>query len=289
MSQRIAFWNRRSVRSQAQSIVATIIIFIGAFAVMVPFAWMVSTSLKPLGEVFISPIRWIPSEFHWENYANAIKRVNFGLYARNSTFVTGLSVLGNVVAASMVGFAFARLQAPGRDFWFTLLLGTLMLPTQVTLVSSYLIFRALGWLNSYKPLIVPAFCGSAFYIFLLRQFMMTVPVELDDAARIDGCGPVRLYWHIVLPLAKPALATVAIFSFFLHWNAFLQPIIYLTEMGKYTIPIGLRFFLGTEGAELTQWHYMMAGALLAMIPCLLIFFSFQRTFVRGAVLTGLKG
>jgi ABC-type glycerol-3-phosphate transport system permease component len=191
-----------------------------------------------------------------------------------------------MLSCTLVAFAFARLQYPSRDFWFVVLLSTMMLPTHVTIIPHFVLFRILGWLNTFKPLIVPAFFGSAFYIFLLRQFFLTIPQELDDAATVDGCGIFRIYWQIILPLAKPALATVAVFSFISHWNDFLGPLIYLTSPEKMTIAVGLRLFRSQYSTEM---HLLMAASTVAVLPILVIFFVAQKYFIQGIALTGLKG
>jgi len=277
----------KSFRSSAQVTLSTALIWIGAAIVLVPFAWMLSTSVKPNAEVFIIPVQWIPRQIRLSTYAEATQTIPFWQYAINSAYITIMVVIGSVLSSSLVAYAFARLRARARDVLFIILLSTLMLPGEVTLVSTYLIFKWLGWLDTYNPLIVPAYFGNAFYIFLLRQFYLTLPLELDDAAKIDGCSYFGIFTRIILPLSKPALATVAIFSFFNSWNAFQTPLIYLNTMEKYTIPIGLNFFLSQYGS--TPWNQMMAASTLAMIPCLIVFFFAQRTFIQGAVLTGLKG
>ncbi len=285
---RTAFWNRKSVRQRLSIWGSTAVLLIGAVVMLVPLAWMVSTSLKDEGEVFIIPIRWIPSQIMWQNYPQAIVFIPYWRFFINSVEVTLFAVVGSVVTASLVAYAFARLRAPGRDGLFLILLATLMLPGEVTLVPTYLIFRNVGWLDTYYPLIVPSWLGgSAFYIFLLRQFFLTLPLELDDAAKIDGANLLGIFLRIVLPLAKPGLATVAIFAFFNHWNSFQSPLIYLNTMEKYTVPIGLRLYLSTMGNA--HWNYLMAATLIAIVPPLVIFFTMQRNFVQGAVLTGLKG
>jgi ABC-type glycerol-3-phosphate transport system permease component len=281
------FFASKRFRRRAQVTLATTVIVLGAFVVLVPFAWMVSTSIKPDGEVFLVPIRWLPRRLQLENYAVATSVIPFWQYAVNSVHVTVLVLLGAVASSSLVAYAFARLRARARDLLFIILLSRLMLPGEVTLVSTYLIFKSLGWLDTYNPLIVPAYFGNAFFIFMLRQFYMTLPLELDDAAKIDGCGYFGIYARIIVPLSKPALATVAIFSFFDTWNAFQGPLIYLNTMEKYTLPVGLTFFHDQYMG--TPWNQMMAASLLAMIPCLVVFFFAQRTFIQGAVLTGIKG
>lgn len=278
---------RKSFRGRMQLAVSAAIITVGAVVVLIPFIWMLSTSVKPDAEVFLIPVRWIPRQIELQNYAKATTAIPFWRYAINSIYISMMVVIGSVVSSSLVAFAFARLRAPGREALFIVLLSTLMLPGEVTLVSTYLIFHFLGWLDTYAPLIVPYFFGSAFYIFLLRQFYLTLPIELDDAAKIDGCGYFGIFARIILPLSKPALATVAIFAFFNSWNQFQAPLIYLNTMEKFTIPVGLNFFIDQYSG--TPWNQMMAASLLAMIPCLVVFFFAQRTFIQGAVLTGLKG
>jgi ABC-type glycerol-3-phosphate transport system permease component len=287
-SARPAFWNRKSARQRFQVWGATALLLAGAFVMMVPLAWMLSTSLKPDGDVFLIPIRWIPSKILLSNYPEAVTFVPYVRFYTNSVEVTLLSVGGAVFTSAMVAYAFARLRAPGRDVLFLILLSTMMLPGEVTLVPTYLIFRNLGTLDTYYPLVVPSWLGgSAFFIFLLRQFFLTLPLEMDEAAKIDGASVFGIFWRIVLPLAKPGLATVAIFAFFNSWNAFQPPLIYLNTMEKYTVPVGLRFYLSTMGNA--HWNYLMAATLIAIAPPLVIFFTMQRQFVQGAALTGLKG
>jgi len=283
-----ALWNRKSVREGFRIWGGTIVLLAGAVVMMVPLAWMLSTSVKADGEVFLIPIRWIPSKILLSNYPAAITFVPYVQFFLNSVEVTLLSVGGAVITSATVAFAFARLRAPGRDVLFLILLSTMMLPGEVTLVPTYLIFRDLGTLDTYWPLIVPSWLGgSAFYIFLLRQFFLTLPLEMDEAAKIDGASLLGIFWRIILPLAKPGLATVAIFAFFDRWNAFQAPLIYLNSMEKYTVPVGLRFYLSTMGNA--HWNYLMAATLIAIIPPLAIFFTTQRYFVEGAALTGIKG
>jgi multiple sugar transport system permease protein len=285
---RAALLSSKKFRSLVQRGIATMLILIGATIFMIPFYWMVRTSLMHLGEIFLLPIRWLPSKFLWQNYPEAIRAVPFLLYFRNSAFVAATGIIGSVLTSAMVAYAFARLKAPGKEVLFIILLATMMLPYVVTLVPVYLLFRSLRWLDTYKPLIVPQYMGGgAFYIFMLRQFFMTIPIELDDAARIDGCGFFGIFWRLILPLSKPALATVAIFSFYSNWNDFMGPLIYLNTMEKYTLPIGLTFFVNIRGT--THWNLLMAASVVVLMPCLILFFAGQRYFVQGITLTGLKG
>ncbi len=284
-----AWWRRKSTQTTLSLGVSTVIVTVGAFITFIPLLWMLSTSLKEDGDVFLIPLQWLPQPIVWRNYPAALTFQPFFVYFWNSVQVTMLCVVGAVMTASLVAYAFARLRAPGKDFLFAILLSTLMLPGEVTLVPIYLIFRALGWLDTYRPLIVPSwFGGSAFYIFLLRQFFLTLPTELDDAAKIDGANLFSIYWRILLPLSKPALASVAVFAFFSNWSNFQAPLIYLTTIEKFTIPVGLRLYLSTIGNNM-HWNYLMAATLVSIIPPVLIFFTSQRYFVEGAVLTGVKG
>jgi len=254
-----------------------------------PLLWMISTALKEDGDIFLIPIQWVPQPILWSNFPAALTYQPFWRYFWNSTQVTLICVVGAVFTASLVAYAFARLRAPGKDLLFGILLSTLMLPGEVTLVPIYLIFRQLGWLDTYAPLTAPSwFGGSAFYIFLLRQFFLTLPTELDDAAKIDGANYFAIYWRILMPLAKPALASVAVFAFFANWNNFQGPLIYLTTIDKFTIPVGLRLYLSSVGANM-HWNYLMAATIVSIIPPVLIFFFSQRFFVESATLSGVKG
>jgi ABC-type glycerol-3-phosphate transport system permease component len=254
---------------------------------LMPFFWMLSTSVKDPGEIFLVPVRWIPSEIHLENYAEALTALPFDVFARNTAFVAITATVGQVASAALVGFGFARLRAPGRGPLFILLVATMLLPEQVTMIPHFVIFRQLGLIDTLWALIVPSWLGVyAFYVFLCRQFFMQLPLELDDAAAIDGCGYFGTFWRILLPLSKPVLASVSVFSFLNRWNDFLHPIIYLTSRERYTIPVGLRLFRDYDG---TQWHWLMAASVVTMVPCLIVFFVLQRLFVQGIATTGLKG
>ena len=267
-----------------------LLIILGACLVALPFLWMVSTSLKDIKDVFVMPPEWIPDPIVWRNYVDAWATLPFGLYFRNSATVAVTATLGHVLAASFVAFGFARLRAPGRSVLFALVLSSMMLPRQVTMIPSYLLFRRLGWVNTFKPLIVPAFLGGGpFHIFLLRQYMMGIPRELDEAAKIDGCSNFGIYWRLILPLSGPALAAVAIFSFRAHWQDFMGPLIYLTG-DKLTLALGLRFMLVQAGhGGLTMWNHLMGMSLVAMTPMILMYFFAQKYFIQGVVVSGVKG
>ena len=251
-----------------------------------PFLWMVSTSLKTPGQVMLQPPTWIPKPFAWENYSQALTAVPFNQFIVNTCIITFSSVIGLSLSSSLAAYGFSRLRFPGRDFWFMALLGTMILPGQVTMIPQFLVFFKIGWVNTFKPIIVPAFFGSAFYIFLLRQFFLTIPSELDDAAIIDGCNAFGIYWRIILPLSEPALATVAVFAFIYNWNDFLRPLIYLTSTERMTVAVGLRMF---QGYNYTATHLLMAASTVALLPIITVFFLAQKYFVQGIALTGIKG
>ena len=254
---------------------------------VIPLVWMLSTSLKADEQLYAWPPQWIPSPVVWQNYPRAWTYAPFTVYLRNTVTITVLALVGQVVSASVVAYGFARLRFPGRDFLFMLLLATLMLPGIVTLLPTYLLFRTLGWIDTFYPMVVPAyFGGSAFYVFLLRQFFRSIPMELSDAARIDGCSNLGTLFRIVMPLAKPALATVAIFSFMNHWNDFLRPLIYLNSPQKLTLTVGLQAFM-LDNRLLFQ--FLMAVSAVMTLPVILIFFLAQRYFVQGMILSGMKG
>lgn len=268
-------------------ILVHIAMMIGAAVFMIPFLWMLSTALKDMGEVYYWPPTWIPNPIVWRNFADAVTAIPFVRFLRNSVLITALNIVGTLVTSSLVAFGFSRLTFKGRDILFFMVLATMMLPYQVTMIPVFIIYKYLGWIDTFLPLIVPAFLGGQpFYIFLLRQFFLTIPKELDEAARIDGCSSFRIYWRILLPLVKPALASVAIFAFMAHWNDFLGPLVYLNSMENFTLAVGLSFFKGQFG---TQWNLLMAASTLVMLPCLIIFFAAQRVFIQGVVMSGLKG
>ena len=261
----------------------------------IPLLWMIATSLKEKGKEFRFPPELIPIPPVWENYIDVWPVTSLHLFFVNSVFFTVTATLGTVLTASMVAFGFARVQFPGRNVLFILMLSTMMLPEIVTLVPQFVLFRILHWIDTPMPLIVPFwFGGGAFYIFLIRQFMLQLPRELDEAAFADGASYFRIYWNIVLPLAGPALATVAIFSVVARWNDFLAPLIFLNGERWRPLALALRTFLvGEQGGGITggipRWNLLMAASAVMLLPILLLFFSAQKYFVRGVALTGLTG
>jgi multiple sugar transport system permease protein/sn-glycerol 3-phosphate transport system permease protein len=275
----------RSVRIK---IVSFLILLIGAAIIMVPFFWMITTALKEASDVYLYPPVWIPIPPRISNVKEAMTLVPFWRFALNSGIIVSLVMLGTLLSCSFSAYGFARLRAPGRDFIFLLVLATMMLPSAVTLVPTYIAFNKLGWINSFKPLIVPAFFGNPFFLFMLRQFYLSIPKELEESARIDGASSYRIWWSIMLPLTKPALATVAVFTFFGTYNDFLGPLIYLSDQSKQTVAVALSYFNGSPDVG-PQMHLLMAMTLVASIPSLLVFIFAQRYFVQSIVTTGLKG
>ncbi|MCX6041874.1 MAG: carbohydrate ABC transporter permease [Caldilinea sp.] len=257
-----------------------------ALLFLIPLLWMLSSSLKPTWQIFEMPPRWLPDPPRWENYREALTTLPFGLYLRNTTVITLLTIVGHLLSCTLVAYAFARLRAPGRDTLFVVMLATLMLPYPVTMTPLYVIFHRLGWINTFLPLTVPAFLGSPFYIFLLRQFFLTIPRDFEDAARIDGANIVQILAWVIVPMVAPALATVTLFTFQASWNDFLAPLIYLQRPDLYTVTLGLQFFRSTYT---TNWAYLMAASLATMLPVIAVFFAAQRYFLAGISLAGIKG
>ena len=285
----------RATRRRTGSIIRQVVLYALAIAASIlfvlPFLWTIGTSLKPINELYMYPPTFVPENPRWTNYKDVFTLAPFGRFLVNSAIVTLLAVVGQTVSAAAVAFGFSRFRFPGRNILFGIVLATMMLPWHVTIVPTFLLFRELGWLNTLLPLIVPSFFGGgAFYIFLLRQFFLTIPRDLDEAAYMDGASSWRVFWSIVMPLSKTALATAAIFSFIEHWNEFIGPLIFLNSERWYTVSIGLRYFIaepfvGDEPRE----ALLMAASLIVALPPLLIFFLAQKYFVQGIATTGSKG
>ena len=262
---------------------------------LVPFAWMLSTSLKDFRELFGT--HWIPERIAWGNYREAF---TFGMWPRwllNTVIITAVSVVGTLLSTSLVAYSFARLRWPGRDWLFSVVLATMMLPGIVTMIPQFILFAKLpafgfqgsqNWVNTFLPLTIPAFGGSAFYIFLLRQFMRGIPMELSEAAKMDGATELRTWWSVVAPLTKPALAAISIFTFQHAWEDFMGPLLYLQRENLYTLQLGLRQFEFAAGGA-PAWNWMMAASLVVMMPVIIVFLLFQRYFIEGVTLTGMGG
>lgn len=273
-------------RKGAFKIFIYILLFSGAAIASIPFVWLIRSSFMEMGQIFIFPPEWIPNPFRWQNYPEALTVVPFARYFINTMLIVAGVEGGVLLTSTLSAFSFARLRWHARDLVFVVLLTSLMLPYAVTLIPTFILWRYLRGVNTFAPLIAPAwFGGGIFNIFLLRQFFLTIPFQLDEAAYIDGASPVRVYWSVILPLAKPALVVVAIFTFIGVWNDLLGPVVYLTDPDKFTLAIGLAQFRSMYSA---QWHLLMAASTLVTLPMIIIFFMAQRYFIRGIVLTGLK-
>jgi len=254
---------------------------------ILPLLYMVSTSIKPDGSEFEFPIRWIPDRIAWENYVRSFTQVKTLTFLKNTLVVSLVSLIGEILTASLAAYGFARLRFPGRNALFVLMLSTLMLPYIVTLIPLFVLFRSLGWINTLLPLTVPAFFGGhPLYIFLLRQTYLGLPRELDEAARIDGAGFFRTWWSVLLPLTRPVLATVVILSLVFHWNDFVAPLVYLNSQDNFTLALGVRLF---RDQYRTFFNLTMAFSTMMSLPIILVFFLFQKHFVRGIAMSGLTG
>jgi multiple sugar transport system permease protein len=264
---------------------AVLLLLSGFF--MLPWAWMISTSLKSPEELMIWPPIWLPSPLRWDNYVTAFARAQFGTYVWNTLLIAVPSVVGAVVANALVAYGFARVRWPGRDAVFAVMMATLVLPSFVTFIPLYIIFRNIGWVNTYLPLIVPVFLGNAFFIFLLRQFLMQIPEELSDAARVDGASELRIFAQIIMPLTRPALAVVALFQFIGSWNDYFGPLIYLNDKSMFTISLGIANMQSSYGFSNFAW--VMAATCMSVLPIIVLFFFAQRTFIEGITMTGLRG
>jgi len=278
-------------RHRLGSLAWYLILILCGIVFIFPFFWTVSTSLKQVSELYDFPPSLLPAAPQWVNYATVMQTVPFLLWVKNSATVVVLVTCGVVVTASVVAYSFARFTYRGRNFFFLVTLATLMLPAQITLIPQFLLFNALGWVNTLLPLWVPAwFGGGAFYIFLLRQFLLSIPAELDEAALIDGANYWQIFWRVLLPLCRPALATAAVIAFIGSWDDFLTPLIYLNSETKYTVAVGLNFFRNVpEEAGVPMQHLLMAASVMAVIPPIVVFFAAQRYFTEGIVLSGIKG
>jgi multiple sugar transport system permease protein len=282
------FWQRRANARRLQTMLGYVLVTALGILYAIPFLWMLSTSLKPPWDLDLVPPIWIPTTVQFENYPNSLLKETryFPLFFRNTLVYVGLAVFGQLLSCSLVAYGFARIPFRGNKFLFTLVLSTMMLPAQVLLIPQYLLFRELGWLNSLLPLVVPQYFGTAFYIFLLRQFFMTIPREIDEAALVDGANYLDIYWRILLPLCRPILITVFALSFVSHWNDFFGPLIYLNTKDKMVVAVALRLFV--VPALQLPIHELMAASVTTLMPVIAVFFFCQRAFVRGITMTGLK-
>ncbi|CAJ1317676.1 carbohydrate ABC transporter permease [Paenibacillus nuruki] len=274
-------------RLSPRQIIIFIILALGSILFLLPLWWMIATSLKSMQEIAQYPPTFIPQEFHLDNYIRTWAAAPFTQYTLNTLLLSFFAVTGNVIVNAFVAYGFARIRFRGKKIWFSILLATMMIPGFVTLIPQYVMFSKLHLVGTYYPLIIPQFLGSAFYIFMLRQFYLSIPRELSEAAKIDGASHFYTWLRVIIPLSKPALATIAILSFNGAWNDFLGPLLYVNDESLYTLQIGLQSF---RGSVQTQWNYLMAGSVLVLLPVIVLFFIFQRYFIEGMNLTaGTKG
>lgn len=286
---RVSWWQKHRVKVLRTLWLAFLQVFLTAAVItfLIPTIWMVLSSFKASTEIFVHPIKWLPDKWLWRNYAEVFTILPLGRFFLNTAIVVTAATLGTVVSSAVVAYAFARLRWPGRDFFFGLLLATIMLPEVVLLVPRFIMFRNFGWIDTFLPLTVPFWFGMAtFYVFLMRQFLRGIPMELEDAARIDGASRLRILWQILMPLSKPVLATVAVFSVLQHYNDFMNPLIYLSSMEKWTIALGIRTY---NSQYVANWEWVFAVSTLMLIPMVTLFVVAQRYFVQGITMTGFGG
>lgn len=277
----------RRLRHLIGRLVLYLVAIAGSIIMLVPLLWMLRSSVMGIDQIFVFPPEWIPNPFKWSNYHGVFTTVPFFRYFRNTLAILVPVVIGTVLSSSLAAFGFARLQWPGRDVVFALLMTTLMLPYAVTLIPTFLVWSHLHAINTYWPLTLPSwFGGGAFYIFLFRQFFRSIPRDLDEAAVLDGANPLRILWDVILPLSRPAIVTVVIFSALGTWNDFLNPLIYINDSSKFTLALGLSQFKGLYNSE---WDLLMAASVLIVAPVIVLFFVAQRYFVQGIAVTGIKG
>ena len=282
-----SFMQSQRVRRRFALTLTYLLCLVFSIAMLLPLVWLIRSSLMSLDQIFLFPPEWIPKPWLWSNYPDALTTAPFGRYFFNTIVIVGLVVSGTVISATISAFGFARLRWPGRDIVFGAMMSTLMLPYAVTLIPTFIIWSKLGFTNTIVPLTLPAwFGGGMFNIFLLRQFFRGIPRDLDEAAMLDGANPLRILWDIIIPLSRPALITVGVFSFLGTWNDFLNPLIYLNDESKFTLALGLTQFKGLYNSE---WGLLMAASTVVLLPVLVLFFFAQRYFVQGIAVTGLKG
>ncbi len=276
----------RSKRAKISGMIATVILLAGAIIIMIPLLWTICMALKPNGEIYTD--NFFPRQIAWDNFYKAVTSIDFFRYLFNTCKILVPVMIGTVLSSALVAYGFSRFDFKGKRIWFLILLATMMLPGQVTMIPCYLIFRKIGWVNTILPLVVPSFFGGgAFNIFLLRQYMSGIPKDFDEAARIDGAGPIKIFTRVIMPMCRPALTAVGIFTFMGVWNDFNGPLIYLYDQSKYTIALGLAFF---KGLYTSQWNLMMAATVLVMLPVLILFFVAQDYIIDGiSISSGTKG
>ena len=276
----------RSKGDRARSVSSYVVLVVGSVSFLVPFLWMVTTSLKDDSQIYTFPVQWVPKPVVWENYARLFAQAPMWTYLRNTLILTVFGVAFSLIGSSIAAYAFARLRFPGRDVMFFIMLATIMIPSWATLIPTYILFGKLGWLDTYLPILLPALFATPFNTFLLRQFFLSIPQELEDAAKVDGASTLRCFLQIVVPMSRSALLIVGLFAFLYYWNDFLGPLIYLSSDNKFPISLGIMNF---AGQQVQDFALMMGAATVAILPCVLLFFIAQRWFIQGVVITGVKG
>ncbi len=277
---------RRALRRPGRLAQQAVLVLVSVLFLF-PIYWMVATAVKPDAALFVNPPQWVPTQLVWKRFEEAFTYIPFLRYTWNTLYISLYNVVATVISCTLVAYGFSRLEWRGRDALFFVVIATMMLPYQVTLIPQYIIFSHLHWVGTFRPLTIPAWFGSAFFIFLMRQFFLSLPSDLFDSAKIDGAGHLRIIWHVLTPLSKPVLVTAAVFTFMWNWNDFFWPLIYLTSQDNYTLSLGLYNFIGAVAR--TDWGVLMAAASLMSIPPVVLFFFAQRYFVEGITLTGMKG
>ena len=285
---RESWWKRKSVRTITLRAIYYAIVLIGVIILLIPILWSISVAFKEASDIVTFPPHLIPQPIVWKNFIYAFTKAHLGTPMINSSIIVCASIVGRVLSCSLIAYGFARLRFPGRDLLFIIVLSTMMLPFYVVMIPQFVIFRYLGWIDTWKPLIAPSFFGNAFFIFLLRQFFMTIPSELDDAARIDGCSTWGIYWKMIMPLSIPALAVVAIYTFTGQWVNLIGPLIYLNSREKWTVSL-LLASLNIPHTTGLAWNIVMMSSLISIIPLVIVFFFLQKLFIQGIVITGVKG
>ncbi len=282
--------SRRAQSKHRQAVTRGVITYVlliaGGLILIIPFAWLISTSLKPPTEVYAFPIKWIPNPPVWDNYLQVFQQSPFARYLLNTAILTSIGVIGSLTGSSIAAYAFARMEFRGKRVMFAVMLATLMIPIWTVLIPTYIFFEKLGWLNTYLPLLVPAFFATPFNTFLMRQFFLTIPLELEEAARVDGASRWYTFVRIILPLARPALLIISIFAFFYYWNEFLLPLLYIQSQNLLPVSVGVANFVSSQQAN---FPLEMAASAIALAPPLILFFVFQRWFIQGIVVSGVKG
>lgn len=277
-------------RKRAKALIYHLFVSLLGFAMLYPVLWLFASSFKPNTEIFLHSHSLIPQEWRFDNYVLGWKGfggITFSTFFKNSFIIVTISTIGAVISSALVAYSFTRIRFKGRNFWFTCMMLTMMLPGDVTIIPQYVMFAKLGWLSTFKPIIVPAFFGAPFFIFLIMQFIRSIPAELDEAAKIDGCSKYSIFFRIIMPLIVPALTTAAIFSFYWRWDDFLGPLLYLNKPHLYPVSLALKLFIDSE--TYTEWGPMFAMSVLSLVPVLIVFFVFQRYIVEGISTSGLKG